>query len=217
MKSLNLRGMAAAVVLGTAAVSAFAPTFFTPAHAADAGGDFAVKGVGLAPCADVAKAIEEQSPLFLSMGGWIAGYMTALNQKSAETFDLFSWQDDTTVAGAILAWCRANPSARLFEATAAMAKSLERDRIRERTSLLTIGGTDPPLRVYAETLRRAQEALARFGFDPGERGTFGAGTRAALTRYQSKAGLPQTGLPDRESLYALLAPGPPKPPATTAR
>jgi hypothetical protein len=202
MKSLSLRRFAAAVVLGTAAVSAFAPS-----HAADARGDFAVKGVGLAPCVDVAKAIEEQSPLFLQMGGWIAGYLSALNQKTPETFDLFSWQDDVTVAGAVLSWCRANPSARLFEAAAAMAKSLEADRLRERSALIAIPGSEPPLRLYAETLRRAQEALARFGFDPGERGTFGEATRAAVLRYQAKTGLPQTGLPDRDTLYALLAPG----------
>lgn len=199
MKSRNFL-LAAAVVFAIAAVGA------SPAAiAADARGDFAVKGIGLAPCGDVAKAIEEQSPLFLQMGGWIAGYITALNQKNAATFDLFSWQDDATVAAAILGWCRANPSARLFEAAAAMAASLEADRIRERSPLITIAGSDPPLRLYAETLRRAQDELARFGFDPGERGTFGEGTRLALSRYQQKTGLAETGLPDRETLYALLS------------
>lgn len=193
---------ATAVAIFAAAVLPFGQS---AAHAADSAGNFAVKGVGLAPCADVVKAIETRSELMTAMGGWIAGYLTALNQTRGETFDLLAWQDDLTVAGSLLAWCRANPEARLVEATAAMADSLRDTRIKSASPLVTIEGTQPPLRLYAETLRRAQEALARFGFDPGERGTFGAGSRAALMRYQAKAGLAQTGVPDRETLYALLA------------
>jgi hypothetical protein len=209
MKALHFRACGAAAAFWAAAVFAHAP----PASAADTNGAFAIKGVGLAPCVDVARAIEEQSPLFVQMGGWIAGYVSALNQEKEETFDLLSWQDDQTVSAAILGWCRANPQARLFEAAAAMARTLAADRLREASPLLTIEGSDPPLRLYAETLRRAQEALARFGFDPGERGSFGPGSRAAFRRYQATIGLAQTGLPDRATLYALLASTPPRPTA----
>jgi hypothetical protein len=201
MMPIRVLKKAAAVAILAAAVLPFVAY---ETRAADAAGNFAVKGVGLAPCTDVAKAIEQQSELFLQMGGWIAGYLTALNQTRGETYDLLSWQDDATVAAAILGWCRTNPSARLVEAAAAMANSLTQARVKAASPVLVIEGTQPPLRLYAETLRRAQESLARFGFDPGERGTFGAGSRTAFARYQAKAGLAQTGVPDRDTLYALL-------------
>ena len=54
-------------------------------------------------------------------------------------------------------------------------------------------------------VRRAQQALASLGFDPGPvDGVVGPRTRAAITAYERQAGLPQTGRITRALLQRLL-------------
>jgi len=60
-------------------------------------------------------------------------------------------------------------------------------------------------RLYVETVRRIERALAARGFDPGETdGRFDAELRAALEAFQRAERLPATGAPDQATLARLL-------------
>jgi hypothetical protein len=70
-------------------------------------------------------------------------------------------------------------------------------------SLATVDTDQRP--IGPADVRRAQQALASLGFDPGPvDGVVGPRTRTAITAYERQAGLPQTGRITRALLQRLL-------------
>jgi hypothetical protein len=174
--------------------------------AADAGGSFAVKGVGLSKCSDFVKAIQDKNTETISSYvGWVAGFITASNQHSAETFDLTPWQNLRTLTAALVGHCDKNADRRFGEAVVRMAATLRADRLLERSDLIAIDHEGRKHYVYKETMRRAQAALGDLGLYSGDvTGEFDTDTRAALETFQTEEKLPVSGLPDQQTLYTLF-------------
>lgn len=179
--------------------------FANPAQAADEAENFAVKGAGLARCVDYIEARQSNAPAFYQFGGWINGYLTALNQLKPETYDLAPWQSSDLLAGVILRNCRENPEKRFINTVATMVASLNAQRLLTKSPLVEAHAGETRIRVYQELLRRTQEKLAENGLYQGEpNGLFDQQTEDGLRAYQKAGRLTETGLPDQATLLAMF-------------
>ena len=166
------------------------------AIAADSEGRFAVEGVGRATCVDYLKAASEKNPVYYSIGGWIEGYLTAVNAQTPETYDITPWQQTDLFAALLESHCQANPDINIIVIPPTPLKSVD------------IG--DRQVYLYDVVLRRIQQALKDKGhYQGGIDGDYGPGTRAAMTAFQQSEGLEVTGLPDQVTLFQLLSGGTP--------
>lgn len=180
-------------------------TFSNPIQAADEAENFAVKGAGLARCNDYIEARRSNAPAFYQFGGWINGYLTALNQLKPETYDLAPWQSSDLLAGVILRNCRENPENRFINTVAAMVDSLNAQRILTKSPFVEAHAGETRIRIYQELLRRTQEKLAESGLYQGEpTGLFDQETEDGLRAYQKAGRLIETGLPDQATLLAMF-------------
>ncbi len=197
--SMNLK------TVGKLALALTALSFANPAQAADEEENFAVKGAGLARCSDYIEARQSNAPAFYQFGGWINGYLTALNQLKPETYDLAPWQSSDLLAGVILRNCRENPEKRFINTVSAMVASLNAQRLLTKSPLVEAHAGETRIRIYQELLRRTQEKLAESGLYRGEaNGRFDQETEDGLRAYQKAGRLTETGLPDQATLLAMF-------------
>lgn len=196
-----MRGLTHALAAGAVFAALAAPSSF----AADPAGAFAVKGVGAARCETYAKALQDESPDAGAMLAWVAGYITAVNQLRAATFDIVSWQTDAIVATSLAAYCDKHPAAQLYVAVDAMSAELFDDRIVEKSPIIEIAVGDRRRQIYVAALVWTQKRLAARGYAVTASGAFDAATRGAIAQFQTSIGLAPTGFPDSATLTRLAA------------
>ncbi len=175
-----------------------------PSHAADRNGNFAIKGVGLAPCTDFLESFragDARLPMFL---GWVSGFLSAMNLHSPDTYDLVDWQSDDYIAASLRGWCEANPSERFFSGVYQMARSLEAFRVSAQSPAVIMEGPQGKIRLYRSTLDKVRAELETRGlYDEAAHGR--EAFAMALKAYQRREGLPETGVPDTATLFRLFA------------
>lgn len=175
--------------------------------AADKDNAFAPKGAGMLSCEAFVKIAESKGPDAARMLGWIEGYITAVNQTAADTYDVAPWQPAELLGDVILNHCRKNPKDSVFAVNRALISSLAKDRLTTKSEIIEIKEGDAKGAMYAETLKRAQVALKDKGmFNGTADGKWGGKTRDALKAFQKKEGLKDTGLPDAYTLVRLFQP-----------
>lgn len=185
-------GRAAALLLGMLAGAA--------AQAADADGNLAIKGIGLAACGDYVEALDARDARLEVFFGWASGYLTAVNRYESGVYDVIDWQSDGYIALSLRGWCVANPERRFFDAVFAMTQSLLPAAVDAESPLVSVGD----IRLYRSTLDRVRERLEALGhYDPAAHGA--DLLEASLISFQSARGLPPTGLPDTATLFALFS------------
>ena len=181
-----------------------------PAHGAAADGQFAVKGIGIQTCAQFTAGYAERSRGTFVFAGWIDGYISAVNRLQPGTFDAVPWQSIDLLLALINNHCASSPQERLFSVVHALLDFFAAQRLADSSPSVQAETGENKITVYQEVLRRAQRALSEAGvYADTPDGLFGPKTRAALEAYQTQQGLAKTGLPDQETLYRLLGPGPP--------
>lgn len=179
------------------------------AAAADVNERFAPKGAGTITCEVFVEEHERESDAYILFRGWIDGYITAVNQLTPETFDIAAWESTAFLASVIDNHCRKNPEDSVMAVTMAIVEGLHDDRITRSSPLVTAEAGDQSMRIYEATLVEVQSALIELGLlSEAPTGRFTAATSAALTRYQTAQNLTPTGLPDENTLWALLRPLP---------
>lgn len=192
-----------------AAALLFALAVPSPTRAAAGDGQFRVKGVGGETCREFAQAYAARTPPLILFGGWLEGYVSAINRHREKTFDAIPWQSTEVLLALINNHCAGNPEQRFFAVVHAMLGFFEAQTLREPSQPVEIVAGEHKVQVYKEILRRAQEALTLAGTYEGVAdGVYGPKTRAAFEAYQAAKNLPQTGVPDQRTLVALFA-GPP--------
>lgn len=181
-------------------------TLALPVAAADADGNFAIKGGGVQTCAALQTAYQTQSGDLRLYAGWIDGYITGLNQFSNQTYDLATWQSADTVLALTHAACQQLPDdKRVFDAFIEVMRLLAPGRLQSEDSLIALVQGKEGTAVYDGVLRSAKARLKEAGFEPGALdSSFTSETAAAFQAYQKSQNLPETGLPDQQTLYALL-------------
>lgn len=197
MRALLLMGLAAA------AVSVSAPT---PAGAADEEGRFALRGVGLATCDQFLQAIEERQENVLLAGGWLEGYLTAVNQFRSDTFDIAPWQNTDTLLTLLKHNCERNREQRFFAVVNSMVDFFAGKRLEQQAERVVAEAGEQQLVLYKDVLADAQQALIDQGLLQGNAdGQFGPQTKTAFEEFQKKQGIEVTGLPDQMTLWRLLS------------
>jgi hypothetical protein len=179
----------------------------SPVFAADSADRFALRGAGLAKCEQFLKALQERQENVLVAGGWIEGYITAVNQFTPETFDIAPWQSTQVLLGLVSRNCERNPQANVFQIVDSMRNFLHPNRLLAQSErILAEAGTNK-FYLYQETMKDVQQKLIDQGFLTGVAdGQFGPKTSAALEAFQKAKQIEPTGLPDQNTLFQLLSP-----------
>jgi hypothetical protein len=176
-----------------------------PARAADADGRFMVKGAGTATCERFLTARREKNAEYVSLAGWLDGYLSFMNQSEDRTFDVAPWQGTELLLSAVAVECRRNPQANFHGAAYRVATSLRPGRLQAKSPPVTATVDGKSLVLYAEVVTRIQQRLKLRGlFAPEPNGRYDADTTAALRAFQRDQQLPETGLPDQLTLAKLL-------------
>ncbi len=189
-----------------------------PARAADADGRFVVKGAALTTCEQFTKARAERSQLLYLYAAWLEGYLSALNERTPETYDLVAFESTELLVALLDSNCKQRPREPFFNVVRALVRALHPQRVTRQTPLVEARVGERSVRLYAEVLRRVQERLAALGLYKGAPdGKFGPATRKALETWQKENGLEPTGLPDQLTVLRILRGGSGAPaPATGA-
>jgi hypothetical protein len=177
-----------------------------PVHAADGQGRFVPKGIGRISCAEFSKILsEKKQPEIESMISWIAGYFTALNATSPDTFDLIPWQNENVMAELIARVCANNPQENFTNAVQQLASAFRPSRLAAREEPIEMKSGDNKARVHPSTIRESQATLIKLGLLTGSPdGSFGPKTKTAIEKFQEQAKIPKTGILDTDTLFALF-------------
>jgi hypothetical protein len=176
-----------------------------PVAAADAAGKYALRGAGLTRCKSFLDAYEKKGPQAHLFFGWIDGYISGLNELSADTYDKTPWQSTELLAEVVRRACKRSPAEYFFSELRSVVAAMDEQRLAtgEEKKVLEIG--EGRAVVYPDTLRRAQVALKKLGHYGGDtHGRFDPATHAAIVSFQTAKVIPVTGLPGPITLWALL-------------
>ena len=195
MKSVVIGVVGWMVMLGSSAM----------AQAADDQGRFGIKGVGGLSCSRYLEAFQSKDEGYLMHLGWFGGYLTGVNQRMEDTFDLLPWQSVGLVSYAVADICRQAPQASVLQAMQAVIRGVKAERLTEASPMVSAKGERAEITIYQAALIRVQQALKKSGFYEGEiHGRYDSATREALERFQEAKGLTVTGLPDQRTLLTLF-------------
>jgi hypothetical protein len=175
------------------------------ARAADSNGAYAPRGIGLDTCKDLVEILKAKDQRALLAMSWLDGYITAFNTYREGLYDVAPWQRGDVVLSLVAGHCEQHPDDRIAQVAQRLVDFLYPTRLETRSETVEAKSGDQSVRVYAAVLKRAQEELIGQGFLTGTAdGAYGPKTKAALEAFQAKANIPQTGLPDAETLFRLL-------------
>jgi hypothetical protein len=177
------------------------------AQAAAGKGEFGIKGIGASDCATAVREYKGGSPNAMMYGGWLYGYMTALNQSTPDTFDLATWQDLNTLSNFLIEYCAKNPSMSFAQAVFNMTNALKPTRLKTMSQPVRFRKNDKDFVLYGEVITRMGRALAAKGFykaNATDKPVFTEEMSRALAQFQSRNKLPATGEPDQFTLFRLF-------------
>lgn len=175
------------------------------AYAADDNGNFAIKGGGLQSCQALIKAFEGQTDDLKLYAGWIDGYLTGLNQFTDQTYDFAAWQTSDTLLGMTYSVCQEMPDeTRMMDAFIEIVRLIQPGRIVTEDGMIALLHEGQGTAVYEKVLDSLKSRLQDLGYEPGINIGFEKETAQAIALYQKDAGLPQSGLPDQQTLYNLF-------------
>lgn len=180
--------------------------FASSAQAADRTGEFAIKGAGVQTCASLTRAWDAKSTDLNLYAGWIDGYLTGMNQHTDGTFDVAPWQSSMTLLALVSQMCQQNNAdTRFIDVFNQLMRDFMPARLTDSSSVSAVRRGDMAVVLYNDTITRLQRRLTEEGFAPGEAdGNFDDQTAAALEKFQAGRGLPLTGFPDQQTLFALF-------------
>ncbi|MEN3951744.1 peptidoglycan-binding domain-containing protein [Iodidimonas sp. SYSU 1G8] len=175
------------------------------AMAADAKGNYIVRGVGARPCSDFLKAVggtaEDVRP-FLS---WMDGYLSGLNALQAQTYDVAPFTSAAVIGQMVRNYCNLQPSFRFETAVLELMKVLGPYRVPVQSQLVEVTVGDANAALRQSTLMWMQQKMKEQGFFKGTPdGLYGAGTKDALVAYQKANKIAETGVPDSTTLAHFI-------------
>lgn len=174
------------------------------AQAADASGNFAVRGLGSQTCATYVAAAAKPEE-FARYGNWLLGYASAQNRLMPDTYDVIPTEPGADFPNVVAVVCRTNPQI-LLENAAASAISVMKPLRQPATSPLIQFSVDgKSVAIRQDSLKRLQTALiAKQLFNGTANGASSAAFTDALKAFQRKEGIPVTGLPDIDTFIRAI-------------
>jgi len=147
-----------------------------PAAAADGDGQYALHGAGRRRCADFLKAEQGRMRDRYLIGGWLDGYLSALNQRTPKTYDLAPWQDTEALTRLNKQGCARDPKQWFFAVVGALTHSLQSQRLERASKRVIASAGKRHLALYQAVLRRVQQRLVKLGHYAGTPdGAYGPG------------------------------------------
>ena len=199
MVNKRLCGAAFALVL---AMGGLAPG----AGAADRGGDYAVRGAGSRKCQEYVEAVEQNKPELGAYIAYIDGTLTAYNRLTPNVFDVSPFILPGPFAAIVMNICKQASDRMLEVALTSAIGALSKVRVAQPSPVLEMTVGENRMSLRAETLRAVQTRLKSLNLMQGNPdGRFGRPTEDALKRFQQQNRLAVTGLPDPDTVIALLA------------
>jgi hypothetical protein len=177
------------------------------AQATSAHGEFGVKGIGASDCATAVREYKGGTPNAMMYGGWLYGYLTAVNQATPDTFDLATWQDLNTLTNFVIEYCQKNPRTSFAQAVFNLTAALKPMRLTAASQPVRFTHNNKPFVMYGDVIKRMGEALKQKGYYKGTLPTQPAFTgemARAVSRFQAGNQLPATGEPDQFTLFKLF-------------
>jgi hypothetical protein len=176
-----------------------------PNNAADAQGQYGIRGAGLVNCALYEHEREIRSPVYQIIAGWMDGYITGINQYATDTYDTLSFESTEMLAAVISKNCKKHPNTTVFTVLNAVINQAAHDRLHSPSKKVEVKFGERSVLIYQEVLLRLQKKLTGAGFYRGPiDGSFNAATRKALGKYQSANGLKPTEFPDQVTLWRIF-------------
>lgn len=174
-------------------------------HAADVEGRFIVKGGGRIDCGQFLTAMEAKGTEYISLAGWLEGYLSFANQQEPDTFDLAPWQSTELLLSAIAGHCRQHPEKSFHQSAFHLLQGLKAGRLARKSEPVTATVGERSVVLHADIVMRLQQKLKLRGLLVGEpTGLYDKATVEAVRRFQRDKELPITGLPDQLTLVNLL-------------
>ncbi|MGH6720116.1 MAG: peptidoglycan-binding domain-containing protein [Alphaproteobacteria bacterium] len=178
-----------------------------PARAAEADGSFAVDGIGIWTCQRYLDERAAKSNYYFMFGGWLDGYLTAINSYSPDTYDLTPWETTDLLLALIERNCKKHLEDPFVAMVRGLAKKLRETRLPQTSPVIDAVVGSITIKLYQVTMAQVQQALFDGGFYSGSAdGQFGPNTQKAIEAFQTVKSIPVTGLPDQITLLALLRP-----------
>ncbi|MCC6946904.1 MAG: peptidoglycan-binding protein [Bradyrhizobiaceae bacterium] len=191
-----------------AAVSITALALATSAgdlRAADAQGQFALRGFGAETCRAASQKLKGNTAASANALAWLLGYTTAFNRREPDTFDVSPLAETTAILRMVAGVCAKNPDALVETVTYDVLRSLAAARVKGNSPMAQVKSGKASAEVRRETLARMQEQLIKLGHLEGTAdGNYGPRTETALKAFQRQQGLAQTGVPDSVTIVRLL-------------
>lgn len=165
----------------------------------------AVKGAGLGTCTQFLKSRKAKSRDYFLYAGWLDGYLSGFNQYHKQTYDIAPWQTTELLLGLLASHCNKVPDDPYFTAVNRMLPVLFKYRLIEKGEVLQISKGSKGQIIHKDVIKLAQIALKQKGFYHGKAdGNYTNDVSSALALFQKKTKIAQTGMPDANTLYALL-------------
>lgn len=182
--------------------------YMHPASAADARGQFGIRGAGLVSCAVFEQAREKRSEIYHVVAAWMDGYITGANQYAADTYDVASFESTELLAAMVSDYCKQHPDVLVFAVVNTLVKRFARHRLHSASQKQTVKLGERQVELYAEVIRRMQERLRARGLYHGHiDSTYSPQLGQAIGAFQKSIGLQLTGFPDQLTLWRLFNTG----------
>jgi len=193
---LPLRAVALSLALSATALTA---------QASDRAGEYSVRGGGAQRCETYLASVNENRPDLGAYIGYIDGALTTASRLTAGTFDVSPFILPGPFAAIVANICRQAPT-QLFElAVRAGVEALARARVAASSPIVEMTVGENRMSLRAETLTAVQTRLRALNLiRDNPDGRFGAATQEGLRRFQTANQLTVTGLPDPDTILALL-------------
>jgi hypothetical protein len=193
------------------AAAAIALMSQAPAQAADAKGNFALRGVGSQTCKEMLGELEKAPAMAPITASWLLGYMSATNRYEPNTFDISPVTDPQAMFNVLVGLCKAHPDARVQTVANDTLAALGKARVKAESPIVDAKSGSATAQIRQETLLLVQQKLNERGFlKTKPDGTYGAQTEAAVKSFQTAEKLPLTGVPDAPTVIRLLVEQPKK-------
>jgi len=179
--------------------------FSVTTYAADNQGKYSIHGAGLLKCNIFVDERKKQSPAYMMIGGWIDGYISAVNQLEKNTYDITSFTSTELLTALIDKHCAGHPDDVLAPVLSAILTKLHADRVKTASPLVIVRVGKFQTQLYKKTLADIQKKLAhKKYFNKEANGVWSKSLQTALLKYQQSANLKPTGFPDQKTLWHLF-------------
>jgi len=135
------------------------------------------------------------------VAAWLTGYMTAHQRLMPDIFDLTPWQTVPVLLSLLRQYCAANGEAKVEEGAQQLVAYLRPGALTEPAKVVAVGSGKNVVLLYVPVVAEVRKKLAEAGHPAGPSMEDMA---EALRSYQAEKNLPQTGVPDQQTLATLM-------------